>query len=110
MVSWHDATARYKRGYVIRVAKLEVEEAVEDECGVSWKALTQTSAAITQLLLLLAPLLPSRCQADLCFSAGLQSSDIPLNNSKSQRRQTASEKEEEEEGRRGESSPSDNRS
>lgn len=98
---------------MIRVAKLEVEEAEEDEYGVSWEAPTQTSAAVTQPLLLLAPLLPSHCQAALCFSAGLQNSDVPLNNSKSQRGQTAPEKEEEEEeseGRRGESYPSDNRS
>lgn len=69
-------------------AKLEVEEAVEDEYGVSWEAPTQTSAAVTQPLLLLAPLLPSYCQAALCFRASLQSSSILLNNSKSQRRQT----------------------
>lgn len=60
--SWHAVTARYKPSYVIRVAKLEVEEAVEDECGVSWEAPTQTSAAVTQPLLL-APLLPSHRQA-----------------------------------------------
>lgn len=69
-------------------AKLEVEEAVEDEYGVSWEAPTQTSAAVTQLLLLLAPLLPSYCRAALYFRAALQSSSVLLNNSKSQRGQT----------------------
>lgn len=69
-------------------AKLEVEEAVEGECGVSWEAPTQTSAAVPQPLLLLAPLPPSYCQAALCFGAALRSSSVLLNNSKNQRGQT----------------------
>lgn len=91
--SWHAVTACYKPGYVISVAKMEVEETVEDKCGVSWEASTQTSAAVAQPLLLLAPLLPSHCQAASCFSAGPQSSDVPLNNSKSQQGQTDSPRE-----------------
>lgn len=35
-----------------------------------------TTAAVTQALLLLAALLPSHCQAALCFSTGLQNSDV----------------------------------
>lgn len=81
-------TARYKPGYVIMAAKLEVEESVEDEYGVSWEAPTQTSAAVTQPLLLLAPLLPSYCRAALYFRAALQNSSVLLNNSESQRGQT----------------------
>lgn len=76
---------------------MEVEERVEDECGVSWEAPTHTSAAATQLLLLLALLLPSQCRAALCSSARLQAGDIPLNNSKSQWEQTHPEEEEEKE-------------
>lgn len=48
--SWHAVTACYKPGYAIGAAKLEVEEAEEDECGVSWEAPTHT-----HLLLSLTP-------------------------------------------------------
>lgn len=54
--SWHAVTARYKPGYVIGAAKLEVEEAEEDECGVSWEAPTHT-----HLLLSLTPPARSSC-------------------------------------------------
>lgn len=42
-------------GYAIRAATVEEEEGEEDECGVSWEAPSQTSAAITLITLPLPP-------------------------------------------------------
>lgn len=46
--SWRALRARYIWAYVIVAARLEVEGAEKEECGVSWEAPAQTSAAITQ--------------------------------------------------------------